>query len=171
MEFYAFKAGVESVNPNAKVYARVAGTWGDSSLGFQITKSLIETKNVDTIVQVADLTGRGVIAAAQQYKVKVIGTVGDQAMLAPEVTLTSILMDTPGYMETIVQSIMDGTFKQKFGGTVADVNLGSLAPFHEFEKEVPQEVKTLLGATEEGIQKGIIAVPRKATPDPPADPA
>jgi basic membrane protein A len=170
MEFWAFKAGVESVNPNAKVYARVAGSWGDASLGYQIAKSLIQTKHVDIIVQIADLTGRGVIRAAQEFGIMVIGTCGDQSVLGPEATLTSIMMDTPGFMEMIVQSIMDGTFKDRFGGKLADVDLSSLAPFHNFEQAVPQEVKDLLKQTDDAIKNGTIVVPRTVTEAPPRDP-
>jgi len=170
MEFWAFKAGVESVNTNAKVYARVAGTWGDASVGYQIAKALITTKNVDIIVQVADLTGRGVIAACQAYGVKVIGSVADQVAIAPNVTLTSIMMDTPLFMEMVVQRIMNGTFLGKMGGTTVDVNLGYLAPFHEFDKVVPQNVKDLLKTTEEKINRGAIVVPRTVTDKAPPDP-
>lgn len=170
MEYYAFEAGVESVNSEAKVFARVAGTWGDASLGFQIAESLILTKDVDIIVQVADLTGRGVISAAQKHEVKVIGTVADQAMLAPEITLTSVMMDTPGYMEMIVQHIMDGTFEEELGGTVADVDLGYLAPFHQFDDAVPQDLKNLLSETAEATEAGSIVVPRIVTDEAPSDP-
>jgi len=171
MEFYAFKAGVESVNPSVKVYARVAGTWGDPSLGFQIASSLITTKNVDIIVQVADATGRGVITAVEQLDVLVIGTVGDQALLAPEVTLTSIMMDTPGFMEMVVQRIINGTFTEVLGGKVVHADLGFLAPFHRLEDQVPQAVKDLLVTTEQQIKSGVIVVPRTSTAQPPPDPA
>ena len=171
MEFYAFKTGVASVNPNAKVYARVAGTWGDPSLGFQIAKALIETKNVDIIVQVADATGRGVITAAQQLGKVVIGTVGDQAVLAPDVTMTSIMMDTPGFMESVVLSILNGTFRQTMGGKVVHADLGFLAPFHLFEDQIIPSVKALLASVQTDIEKGTIVVPRTVTADPPPDPA
>ena len=170
MEFWAFKAGVESVNPSAKVYARVTGAWGDASLGYQIAKSLIQTKHVDIIVQIADLTGRGIIRACQEFGIMVIGTVADQSVLAPEATLTSIMMDTPGFMEMIVQSIMDGTFKDKFAGKLVDVDISSLAPFHNFEQAVPQEVKDLLKQTDDAIKNGTIVVPRTVTEAPPRDP-
>ncbi len=170
MEFYAFKAGVASVNPTAKVYARVAGTWGDPSLGFQIAKALIETKNVDIIVQVADATGRGVITAAQQLSKVVIGTVGDQAVLAPEVTMTSIMMDTPGFMESVVLSIMNGTFRQTMGGKVVHSDLGFLAPFHLFEDQILPSVKNLLASVKADLNQGVIVVPRTVTADPPPDP-
>jgi len=163
MEFNAFKAGVESVNNATIVYATAAGTWGDASLGYQIAQSLIQTHNVDIIVQVADLTGRGVIAACQAYNVKVIGTVADQVAIAPNVTLTSIIMDTPRFMDMIAQNITAGTFKQKMGGTIVDVDLSYLAPFHNFENVVPQAVKDLLATTANNIKNGIIVVPRNAT--------
>ncbi len=171
MEFFAFKAGVESVNPETKVYARVAGTWGDASIGYQIASALIQTKDVDIIVQVADTTGRGVIAACQEFDRMVIGTVADQAVLAPEVTLTSIGMDTPLFMEMVVQSVMNGTFEQIMGGEVLDVNIGGfLYPFHEFENVVPQSVKDLLKQTSDDINEGVIIVPRTVTETPPPDP-
>ena len=170
MEFYAFEAGVESVNANAKVYARVAGTWGDPSLGFQIAKTLIETKNVDILVHVADATGRGVITAAEQLGATVIGTVGDQAVLAPDAMMTSIMMDTPGFMESVVLSIMNGTFLQTMGGRVVSRDLGFLAPFHRFENQIPQAVKDLLVSVEADIGDGTVAVPRTVTAEPPPDP-
>jgi len=169
MEFWAFKAGVESVNPNVKVYARDAGTWGDASAGYLIAKTLIETKNVDIIVQVADLTGRGIFAACQAYGKKIIGTVADQAAIAPNVTLTSIMMDTPKFMEMVVQRIENGTWTA-IGGTAVDMDLSYLAPFHQFENVVSQAVKDLLATTEEDIKAGDIVVPRTVTATPPADP-
>lgn len=170
MEFYAFRAGVQSVNPAAKVYARVAGTWGDPSLGFQIAKSLIQTKNVDIIVHIADATGRGVLTAAQQFNVTVIGTVGDQAVLAPTATLTSVMMNTQYFMEQVVQSIMDGTVRQTMAGRAVHFDLGYLAPFHDFDSKVPQSVKDLLATTQQGIKNGTIVVPRTVTENPPPDP-
>ncbi len=170
MEFYAFEAGVESVNANAKVYARVAGTWGDPSLGFQIAKTLIETKNVDILVHVADATGRGVITAAEQLGATVIGTVGDQAVLAPDAMMTSIMMDTPGFMESVVLSIMNGTFLQTMGGRVVSRDLGFLAPFHRFETQIPQAVKDLLANVQADLEEGTIVVPRTVTAEPPPDP-
>lgn len=171
MEFYAFKAGVESVNPDAKVYVRVAGTWMDASIGYQIASALIQAKDVDIIVQIADTTGRGIIAACQDFNITVIGTVADQAVLAPEVTLTSIGMDTPLFMETVIQHIMNGTFEEELGGTAADINIGDfLYPFHQFEDVVPQSLKDLLTQTASDIENGVIVVPRTVTDEPPPDP-
>lgn len=171
MEFYAFKAGVESVNPTADVLARVAGTWGDAAIGYQITESLITTKNADIIVQVADTTGRGVISACQDYNVSVIGSVGDQATLAPEVTMTSIGMDTPWLMEVVAQRLMNGTLFDELGGVSWEIPIGNyLYPFHQFDDVIPQALKDLLVQTALDIEDGTIVVPRTVTEDPPLDP-
>ena len=169
MEFWAFVAGVDSVNSDVDVYCRVAGSWGDASLGYQIADSLITTNNVDIIVQVADLTGRGIFAACQANDVKIIGTVADQVAIAPSVTLTSIMMDTPRFMEMVVQRIINGTWDE-IGGTAVDVDLSYLAPFHNFEDVVPQATKDLLAATEEDIEDGTIVVPRTVTATAPSEP-
>ncbi|MHA2313652.1 MAG: BMP family lipoprotein [Candidatus Thorarchaeota archaeon] len=171
MEFYAFKAGVESVNTGADVLCRVAGTWGDAAIGYQITESLIQTKDADIIVQIADTTGRGVISACQDNNVTVIGTVGDQATLAPNVTMTSIGMDTPYLMEMVAQHMINGTFLSDLGGTSWELPIGNyLYPFHQFEDIIPQSVKDLLAQVEQDIADGTIVVPRTVTEDPPADP-
>ncbi len=172
MEFFAFKAGVESVNSDALVYARVAGDWGDVALGKTITDALISQHNVDIIVQVADTTGRGVIAACQENNVTVIGTVGDQAVLAPEVTMTSVGMDTPLLMDIVAQRIENGTAKSVLGGTAWDIPIGNyLHPYHNYNSTIPQAVKDLVDATKIGIEDGSITVPLTVTDDPPADPA
>ncbi len=170
MEFYAFKAGVQSANPSVKVYARVAGTWADPSLGFQIAQTLIQTQHVDIIAQIADATGRGVITAAQQHNVSIIGTVGDQAALAPTITMTSVIMNTTSFIQSVAQHIIAGTWNQ-IGGKVINMNLGYLAPFHYFDSTVPDSVKTLLTQTVQGINSGTITVPRTVTQNPPADPS
>ncbi len=170
MEFYAFQAGAQSANPYIKVYARVAGTWADPSLGFQIAQTLIQTQHVDIIAQIADATGRGVITAAQQHNVSIIGTVGDQAVLAPTITMTSVMLNTTGFIQPIVQKIVSGTWSQ-IGGKVLSQDLGFLAPFHYYDSVIPQSVKTLLAQTLQGIDSGTIKVPQTVTQNPPPDPA
>lgn len=178
MEFYAFQAGAQSVNPNVKVYARVAGTWADATLGLQISQALIQTHHVDIIAPIADATGRGAFTAAQlynatvggnQYKVSIIGTVADQADLAPDNVMTSVLMDTKAFISNVVEHIMSNTWSE-IGGKDLFMNLGSLAPFHYYDSVVPDSVKALLATTTQQIQSGQIVVQQKVTQTPPADP-
>ncbi|MDG7002220.1 MAG: BMP family ABC transporter substrate-binding protein, partial [Nitrososphaerota archaeon] len=157
-EFYAFQAGVNSTHNNVKVYARVAGTWADPSTGFQIAQTLITQQHVDVIAQIADATGRGVISAAQQYNISIIGTVADQANLAPSITMTSVMMNTTAFIDYVIQSVMHGTFNT-IGGTVINMDLGYLAPYHYYDSTVPQSVKQLVSSTQTQIAQGSITVP------------
>jgi len=147
MECNAFIAGVHSVNPAVVVYTReVGGTnpWGDPAAGYTIAQTLINTYNVDIIVHVADYSGRGVISACIDLDKTVIGCVADQWSLAPNHMLTSVLMDIARFMDMIVQCKLGGAF---LGYKSVDVDLSSLAPFHNLDPLVPQDVKNLLAAT------------------------
>jgi basic membrane lipoprotein Med (substrate-binding protein (PBP1-ABC) superfamily) len=168
-EFYAFQAGVHSVNPSALVYLTVPGTWADPSIGFQDAQTMINTNHVDIIVPIADATGRGVIAAATIANISIIGTVQDQVELAPNNMMTSVLLNTTAFMEMVIQHIQAGTFSQ-IGGQVINMNLGSLAPFHAYDSVIPSSVKTLLVQTAEGINNGTVQVPYTYTQNPPSTP-
>jgi basic membrane protein A len=179
MEFYAFEAGVNATNPNVKVYCRVAGTWSDASLGLQIAKTLIQTQHTDIIAQVADATGRGAFTAAQlynatingqQYPVSVIGTVADQASLAPNNVMTSVLMNMSAFINPVVQHIMNGTFSA-IGGHDLFMNLGSLAAYHNYSNIIPASVQSYVSNVVVQINSGKIVVHQEVTQNPPPDPA
>jgi len=168
-EFYAYQAGVHSVNPAAKTYLTVPGTWSDPTIGYQDAQTMISTDHVDILVPIADSTGRGVIAAATVANVTLIGTVEDQVTLAPSNMMTSVLLNTTAFMQMVVQHILNGTWSQ-IGGKVIDMNLGSLGPFHAYDNLIPTSVKTLLSQTEAGINNGSVKVPFTYTQNPPATP-
>jgi basic membrane protein A len=168
-EFYAYQAGVHSVNPSAKVYLTVPGTWSDPTIGYQDAQTMISTDKVDILVPIADATGRGVIAAATVANVSIIGTVEDQVTLAPNNMMTSVLLNTTAFMDMVIKRISNSTFDQ-IGGKVIDMNLGSLAPFHAYDSVIPTSVKTLLADTSAGIANGTIQVPFTYTQNPPTTP-
>ncbi len=114
----------------------------------------------DIILPVAGPVGLGSAAAAQDRGFKVIGVDADQTQTAPEfkdVFLTSILKKIDvGIVEQIKQ-VENGAFAggTNFILTLANKGLG-LAPFHEFEDAVPQELRDELTAVEQGIVDGSI---------------
>ncbi len=171
-EFYAFQAGAQSVNPSVKVFARDAENWGDPSLGYQLASTLIKTKSVDVIAQIADATGAGVRAAAQQSNLSLIGTVADQTALAPSITITSVMMNTTSFIDKVLSYVVKGTFGQ-IGGTMLNLNLGFLSPQHPYSASfyIPAAFETTLTQTLQKIQSGAITVPQTVTKSPPADPA
>jgi basic membrane protein A and related proteins len=175
-EFYAFVAGKNATNPSAKVYATVAGTWSDPSLGAQITTTMIQTHQTDIIAEVADATGRGVYTAAQQYNATVIGTVADQSVLAPYNTMTSTLANFSAFIDPVAQHIMNGTWSQ-IGGKDLFMQIGSLAPYHEYAISgsgammyIPQSVQDYITSVTAQVNSGKITVGNEITSNPPTGP-
>ncbi len=168
-EFYAYQAGVKSVNANALVYLTVAGTWSDPTLGATEANIMINTNHVDIIAPIADATGLGAIAAATIANVTLIGTVLDQVVLSPHSMMTSVLLNTTAFIKPVIERIINGTWNQ-IGGKVLDMQLGSLGPFHHYDSLIPAAVKTQLNNTAEGISNGSIQVPFTYTTNPPSTP-
>ena len=173
MDFYAFAAGAKSVNPDVKAYARAAGTWADAALGRELAFSLMDMYDVDIMMQEADITGRGVITAVEERGIYHVGTYLDQSVLAPEATLTSILVECSALARVAVENILAGTFEEYVGGKILTPGLAEgatgLASFHRHAEDIPQSVKDLLEATERGIIDGTIVVPDTVTTEPPPD--
>jgi basic membrane lipoprotein Med (substrate-binding protein (PBP1-ABC) superfamily) len=180
MEFYAFVAGVNATNPNVKVYCTVAGTWSDATLGLQIAKTMILNDHTDIIAQVADATGRGAFTAAQLYNatnpttsqqvhVSILGTVADQASLAPNNVMTSVLMNMTTFITDVVQHIQTGTWSQ-IGGQDLFMQLGSLAPYHNYSTIIPASVQTYVSSIVQQVNSGTIKVQQEVTQNPPSGP-
>jgi basic membrane protein A and related proteins len=169
LEFYAYKAGVLSSNPDVKVYLTVPGTWADPTIGYTDATTMINTNHVDILVPIADATGRGAIAAATVLNVTLIGTVEDQVALAPGNMMTSVLLNTTAFIQMVVDHIIAGTFSQ-IGGQIINMNLGSLSPYHQFDTIIPASVKELVTQTAAGIENGTVQVPFTYTPNPPNTP-
>jgi basic membrane lipoprotein Med (substrate-binding protein (PBP1-ABC) superfamily) len=175
-EFYAFVAGKNATNANVKIYLTVAGTWSDASLGQQIANTMIQSDNTDIIAQVADATGRGVFTAATQHNITVIGTVADQAALAPVNTMTSTLANLSAFIDPVVQHMIAGTWSQ-IGGTDQLQQIGSLASYHNYivagsgtPLTISQAVQTYVANIIQQVNSGQIKVGNEVTQNPPPGP-
>ncbi len=168
-EFYAYEAGFHASNPSGTVYLTVPGTWSDPTIGYEDAQTMISTDHVDVIVPIADTTGLGVIAAATVTNTTLIGTVLDQVDLAPTEMMTSVLLNMTAFIQPVIQHIINGTWSQ-IGGTIENLNLGSLAPFHSFDSLIPTSTKLLLNTTASGIASGTIQVPFNNTQSAPTCP-
>jgi basic membrane protein A len=169
LEFYAYAAGVNASNPQAKVYLAVPGTWADPSIGYTAAMTMINTNHVDILVPIADATGRGVIAAATIQNVSLIGTVEDQVELAPSNMMTSVLLNTTAFIQMVVEHVNAGNFSG-IGGQIINMNLGYLAPYHAYGTQIPASVQQLVNTTADGISSGKIQVPFTYTQNPPNTP-
>ncbi len=124
----------------------------------------------DIIMPVAGQVGLGSAAAAQDRGYIVIGVNTDQYVSTTEfqdVYLTSILKNIDVAVFEAVKSMEDGTFEGgiNYIGTLTNGGVG-LAPFHDFEDAVPQELRDGLAAVEQGLIDGSISTgwPVEAAP-------
>jgi basic membrane protein A len=154
-EFYAYQAGVHSINSSVPVYLTDTENWGDATLGATDATAMITTDHIDILVPIADTTGVGAIAEATLTGTAVIGTVLDQVDLSSTSMMTSVLLNMTAFIQPVIQHILNGTWSQ-IGGTVEDMQLGSLGPFHNYASSIPASVQALLNTDYQAILHGTI---------------
>jgi basic membrane protein A len=127
-----FRAGVHSVNPDAKVEVKYAGDFGKPELGKSIAESMYKS-GVDVIYQAAGGTGNGVFTEAinlkkqdANRKVWVIGVDRDQYEEGNvpgtdlNVTLTSMVKRVDLAVEDVAKKASEGNFP---GGAILHYGL------------------------------------------------
>jgi basic membrane protein A len=124
----AFAMGVESVNPDARIYVRVLERWYDPNGETQSARSLIAL-GCDVIAQHSDTSNPQI--EAQKEGVWGIGYSSDMSGDAPDATLVSVIWNWGVYYTSLMESIIDGSFTTTpyFGGISEDVM--GLTPLNE----------------------------------------
>ncbi len=124
----AFAMGIESVNPDAKVYVKVTNSWFDPTLEQQAAESLLDM-GCDVIGQHADTTAPQL--AAEARGVWGCGYNSDMTKDAPAAHLTAPIWNWGAYYTSSVQSVIDGTWtgENYFGGM--EEGLVAVSPLSE----------------------------------------
>jgi basic membrane protein A len=173
-----FTAGVRAYNKDKGTTVQVLG-WNpetgegtqistDPAVGFdnaaegrRVAEDFIN-EGADIILPVAGPTGLGTVAAAQDAgDVMLIWVDDDGCDSAPEscsIFLTSVLkfLDNSAFQTT--KDVIDGKFTPGlYVGTLANNGVG-LAPYHEFDSAVPQELKDKIEELKKGIIDGSVSV-------------
>ena len=166
--FEGYRQGAMAANPDVKVVKTYLNDWDNELKGKEAASSLIVAGGADVVFHVADTSGHGVIAAAQERRVYALGAVQDQNPLAPGAVLSSFVLDTDKAYDQAVQMFLAGKFKGEIfkpgiesGKSGAGDGIVYLAPFHELDSSVSQQVKEKMGALEEGIINGTLVVPER----------
>ncbi len=115
----------------------------------------------DIILPVAGPAGVGSAAAAQERGLAVIGVDADFYQTVPEfreVYLTSVLKKIDVVVAEAIRRMDSGEFEggTNFIGTTANGGVG-LAPFHDWDDRVPQELRDQLAAIEADLIDGSIS--------------
>jgi basic membrane protein A len=90
-----FRAGVKTTNPGAAVLVQYTGSFDNVAAGKQVAQDLV-AKGCEVLFHAAGSDGNGVIQAVKEARqagraVYVIGVDSDQAHLAPDAVLTSMV--------------------------------------------------------------------------------
>ncbi len=157
-----FIAGARSVNPDVQVISLYTGDFDDPAKGKEMALSAID-QGADIVFAAAGLSGAGGVPAAQERGALFIGVDQDQYLTIPgsgDVMLTSSmkLLDVAAY--DLIKSAVDGAFP---GGSIVEFGLAeggvALAPFHDFEDKISQEILDAIAKAEQDILSGAITVP------------
>jgi basic membrane protein A len=138
-----------------------SGDFDNQSQGQTLTEQFI-AQGADIIMPVAGPVGLGAAAAAESAgNVKIIWVDSDGFLTAPDYSslmLTSVMKGIGAAVETTITETVEGGFtNEPYVGTLENDGVG-LAPFHDFEDEVPQELKDQLTAYEEQIVSGELVI-------------
>jgi basic membrane protein A len=173
-----FTAGVRAYNQDNGTSVQVLG-WDpetqegtqispDPAVGFdsstdgrRVTEDFI-AEGADIILPVAGPTGLGTIAAAEDAgDVLVLWVDDDGCVTVPDscgVFLTSVLKLLDNSVYDTMESVIEGTFTPGlYVGTLENGGVG-LADYHEFDSQIPQELKDKIEELKQGIIDGTVSV-------------
>lgn len=150
-----FLLGARSVNPKVSFSAVYTGSWTDVQKGYDAAKTMIAS-GVDVIIHFADDAGFGIIDAAKERKVWVIGEVLDQRKLAPELMLTSYLVNHKKMFQVAVDDVLAKKMTQRvkfFGLQEGEEVIAPLNP------KVPDDVRAKVEEIKGKMKSGELVVP------------
>ncbi|MDO5049572.1 MAG: BMP family ABC transporter substrate-binding protein [Actinomycetaceae bacterium] len=137
------------------------GDFSDVAKGQTFSKQLVD-QGVDVIMPVAGPVGAGALAAASENEgVKVVWVDADGYETQPEsgqYILTSVVKEIgAAVFDTIKLVVDDAWISEQYVGNLENGGV-SIAPFHDFEDQVPQELKDGLENIKQQIVSGEIVV-------------
>lgn len=154
----AFEAGGKYVNPKIEFYDAFVGDFNDLVGGKKTAKAQIEN-GADIIACTQDLGVLGVIEAARSAKnVMVIPNMGDQYDLAPEVILTSIVLD---YTQAIMDVVKEVEAGRKTGDYLIKYVNGR-ASLADYRGKVPESIKARLKEISQKMRSAEVTYPTQA---------
>lgn len=158
-----YVAGVKYANPGCEVIVNYAGMTGEAfknpGKGKELSLGEI-ARGADILYHAAGVTGLGVIEAAREKKVFVIGVDSDQYHEAPGVILTSMTKVVDNAVFETIRSSKEGTFK---GGRQAMFDLKTKGIDYVYDDNnrnlIPEDVRKKVEDIRSAIIAGTIPVP------------
>ena len=165
-----FRQGVDQFNKDNGKDVKLLGwngkdgsflnTFDDKSKGQTVAEGMIQ-QGADIIFPVAGPAGLGGLQAAKDKGVKAIWVDTDGCVSAAEycdVLLTSVMKGMDVAVESAIKDSVDGKFTNDvFVGTLANGGVG-LAPYHDADSEISQDVKDKIDELKQNIIDGSLKV-------------
>ncbi len=144
---------------NVQTVGYYASSFADTLEGARLADSLLK-QNVNTVFAFAGKTGTGTLYKMKEAGKWAMGVDVDQYYSIPVVG-SSLLTSCMKELTVVTYGILDDFFYGKFaGGATLHANLGNngvgLAPFHDFDAQIPDSVKNELALIKAGIINGSI---------------
>jgi len=165
--YEGYRQGAQDVNPTVKIFVTYLDDWDNSTKGKKAAISQID-RGADILLHVADTSGHGVIEAAQARGIYAFGAISDQNKLAPDTVLSSFVLDAEKAFDQVIKLIKTGNFSGQIFKPGLESEKGAsgdgivyIAPFHNLEYTVPENVKLWLEQLKEDIINGKIKVPER----------
>lgn len=139
----AMYMGAITHNPDVEILHLFTGSFDDVVKAKEMATAAIKD-GADIVYANCGIGTVGAIEAAKENNTLAIGSSVDRGPLAPELVLTSNIMDSGKYITLVVEGMMNGTieFGKVYVLGVAD-GVEYLAPYND---KVPQEVKDAVDA-------------------------
>jgi basic membrane protein A len=164
-----FRQGVEKYNEDNGTDVKLLGWDGkdgsftedfeDKTKGQSVGEQLIG-QGADILFPVAGPAGLGGLQAAKDAGAHAIwvDTDGYESTEYGDILYTSVMKGMDVSVTEAIKESIDGTFSNElYVGTLANDGV-KLAPFHDFDSQIPQELKDKLDELKQGIIDGSITI-------------
>ncbi len=147
----AFFAGAKEANPNIKKKVAFIGSFFDPPKAKEAALA-----QIDSGVDVIYAERFGVIEAAKEKGKLAISNMSDQSELAPDTVITGPVWDMYPTVQQAIKLVKAGVYSATdFGDFSRMVKGGSfLAPYHNFDKTLPADVKDMVEKKKAEIMEG-----------------
>ena len=88
-----FQKGVKDVNPSIQVQSFTTGDWGDADIAYGVAEKVI-AQGFDVLFPCLDAAGAGIAKAAEDYNIKIVGSVADYAK---EYNISDVIVGSVAY--------------------------------------------------------------------------
>ena len=155
----AFKNAATAQNPNIQLTHVFTGSFDDVVKGKEMATAVIKD-GADIVYTNCGTGNMGAIEAAQDAGVYAIGSSVDLSSKAPDTVITSAILSPGDYIRIIINGYINGDLEWgKYYPMGVGEGIEGLAPYHNFEDKIPQEVKDKVEVVKQALTDGTIPTP------------